>query len=406
MKILFRGWVEIPHSYAICFCFQLVYLYKNYGPNGKIKKNGIQFFVEEMPYYQQHWYNNKKLVYPKEYNEILKSIPIYQGEEVDLVYSHTYPYNIENTHPNIPKCVFYTSEFAKLTDEYFKCNEENIKEYLMYEVNKNINFACPSLWSSIGMQEYVESNRNKIISHGADTAIFKNNKENRHLIRNKYNIKEDDILMINIGSMTGNKGILLILQTLHILVNKLNDKRYKLLLKGTSDLYQSKQFLEFNLTQLKQANIINDSEIENMNKNIIFTDNTLSYNRINDLFNASDLYISPYLAEGFNLVPLEYLASGGHVLIPETGSTKEYMNDIYNNGGSDFIHYIPSTVVKNNDGLYMNNINLKDIIEKIISIDFHKNTNSELMYNYIKNNYSWDAISIQVYDYFETLLNK
>ena len=41
LSILFCGWINIPHSYAIVNCFQLVHLYKNYGPNGKIKKNKI-----------------------------------------------------------------------------------------------------------------------------------------------------------------------------------------------------------------------------------------------------------------------------------------------------------------------------------------------------------------------------
>ena len=48
----------------------------------------------------------------------------------------------------------------------------------------------------------------------------------------------------------------LILQSLNILVNHLGKKHYKLLLKGTGDLYQSKSFLEIYFAELKKAGVL------------------------------------------------------------------------------------------------------------------------------------------------------
>ena len=85
LKILFQSWTQIPHSYAVVNCFQLIHLYKNYGPNGKITQNTIDIYVEEMPYYRPEWAINKKLVYSKEYNDILVNLKKYNGETVDLI---------------------------------------------------------------------------------------------------------------------------------------------------------------------------------------------------------------------------------------------------------------------------------------------------------------------------------
>lgn len=411
MRVLFESWFNIPHSYAICNCFQLVHLIKNFSDQ-------IEFYMLEAPYFNPMWYNNKKLVYPKEYNDIISNIKVYNGEPVDLIYRQTYPYNISvsNENEHVPKCVFYTSEFATLDTNYFKVDnlsidlvDDFVKEYL--KKYSNIYFMAPSMWSAKGMKKYLplqqESKRNRVVTHGVDTHIFKKDTSRRKETREKYNIKETDIVFINIGSMTRNKGIVLILQTLHLLVNKLNRKEYKLILKGTSDLYQSKLFLEFYFGEMQDKGVITSIEVQNLTTHhIIFMDKTLSYAGINHLFNACDLYISPYHCEGFGLTMLEAISAGLNVLVPITGSTKEYMQDIYNNGGQDYITYI-SSYVQNIAGRCENVIDVHTLVQTILRANFHapKSDNTyKKMHNYIENNYSWNAVSKMVFDYFKFIL--
>lgn len=417
IRILFRGWFEIPHSYAMVNCFQIVNLYKNY-------KDKIEFYIEEMPYYREDWNNSRKLVYNDEYNEIIKSFKKWNGEELNLIYSITYPYDLNMTIVNnkkIPKCVFYTSEFSSLEHHYFSLNppllnDNMVKEYVIN--NKELYMTSPSVWSSKGMVKYgLSDNKNRIITHGVDTDVFHSNNASRNNIRSFYKIKDTDILMINIGAMTKNKGILLILQLLHVLINKLNKTDYKLLLKGTGDLYNSKSFLEIYFGELLNANVLNKDEMNNLLTNyIIFTDKTLSYTKINELFNACDLYISPYLAEGFNLTCLESLSSGLPILSPRTGSTKEYLEDINNNGGESYINYIDSEVMDYN-GMKQNNITMESLInalykneERIKKIKKERYEISSLEYNnmqmYIQNNYSWNRVSHLLYDYFKYIVDK
>lgn len=418
LKVLFRGWFNIPHSYSMVNCFQIVNLYKRY-------KDNIEFYIEEMPYFRQEWNAVKKLVYSEEYNQIVRNFKQWSGEEIDLVYSITYPYNMDMVTVNgksVPKCVFYTSEFATLEPHYFSCtdtdltSDEKIKEYISN--TNNLYMTSPSVWSSLGMKKYgLPDTRNNIITHGVDPDLFKYDITRRRRVRDFYKVEDNDILMINIGSMTRNKGMLYIIQILNILVNRFGKTYYKLLLKGTGDLYNSKMFLEIYFSELRNANAITSEEMDILlTKNIIFTDKTLSYEKINDLFNAADLYFSPYFAEGFNLTSLEALSAGLPVVIPETGSTREYIRNIYDNGGKEHILYIPSQVVEDERGFKQNNIDFKDLLDVFLTgednirnlqktratvgVDSYK-----IMKNYITDNYSWNKVAELLFNYFEYIYN-
>lgn len=418
LRVLFRGWFNIPHSYSMVNCFQIVNLYKLY-------KDNVEFYIEEMPYFRQEWNAVKKLVYNQEYNQIVRNFKQWSGEDIDLVYSITYPYNMDMITVGgkiVPKCVFYTSEFATLEPNYFSCSDtdltgdENIKEYILN--TKNLYMTSPSVWSSLGMKKYgLPDSRNRIITHGVDPDLFRYDITNRRRVREFYKVEDNDILMINIGSMTRNKGMLYIIQILNILVNRLGKTYYKLLLKGTGDLYNSKAFLEIYFTELRNANAITSDEMDVLlTKNIIFTDKTLSYEKINDLFNAADLYFSPYFAEGFNLTSLEALSAGLPVVIPQTGSTKEYIQDIYNGGGQEHVLYIPSRVVEDERGFKQNNIDFKDLLDvfldnesKIRDLQRMRSENGVCSYNqmksFIKTEYSWSKVAELLFNYFQYICN-
>ena len=52
----------------------------------------------------------------------------------------------------------------------------------------------------------------------------------------------------------------------------------------------------YHLEELIKNDVITSEEYKVLENHIIFMDKTLSYERINDLFNAADLYISPLFA--------------------------------------------------------------------------------------------------------------
>lgn len=210
--------------------------------------------------------------------------------------------------------------------------------------------------------------------------------------------------------MTSNKGIPQIIHALHIMINLMNLTHYKLLLKGSGDLYFPDHVLNYYFQSFKNDNIMTQKDIDVIQSHILITNETLSYSQINDLYNAADLYISPYIAEGFGLTMLEALASGLQILIPKTGSSKEYIEDIFNNGGGDeFITYVDSQVIVDPDGNCRNDIKLHHLINSITINEYKfkpglQSHNYLIMKNYIETEYSWYKVSTLLYEYFLDIL--
>jgi glycosyltransferase involved in cell wall biosynthesis len=113
-----------------------------------------------------------------------------------------------------------------------------------------------------------------------------------------------------------------------------------------------------------------------------------------------DICVSPYLCEGFNLTPLEALATGTCVVVPRTGSTKEYIEDIYSNGGSEYIYYVESKEVDVENGK-VNEINIDDLINTVLSFKKGEHeTDSTQMIEHIEREYSWFKVADLLYEYF------
>lgn len=423
MKILIRGWTSIPHSYSIVNCFHLVHLIKNFS-------DVLTIYIQEMPYFKKEWKTKKIDIFNKEYKDILNSIKTWKGENVDIIYTITYPYilTFDERIKNIPHCVFYTCELGMLTDNMFDIGKIKPNRQLLsriIEKDEKLYFTTPSNWSANGMTRTFQDLqlcglKNYVITHGVDTNIFYrlneiNRKKTRHELRQLYNISDNDFVLLNIGAMTSNKGIIYIIWSLHYLVNVLKKSHYKLILKGTGDLYTCKEFLESFLVNLLNKKIMTKEESDNLLRNhIIFTDKTLSFININNLYNSVDMYISPYLAEGFNLTVLEALATGLPVCVPETGSTKEFVRDIYNNNGNDLVYYIKSNVVEKklqpDFSTYSNNYTTKDVVNSILRCENnYKNIlNADITKcsEFIEREYSWNSVSKKLYNYFEKILKK
>ena len=184
--------------------------------------------------------------------------------------------------------------------------------------------------------------------------------------------------------MSENKGIELLVSAYGILKRKY--KNLKLILKDQSNLYgittnyifKKIQNSEFN----KKFNIIND---EMMNDIIIISKN-LSLREIREIYSITDCYVSPYLAEGFNLTPLEAAACGARILITKGGSTDDYFN-------KSLGYQIESQEIKRKDNSYL----LRPSIDSLINIIDKKiiNTEDNLEMdrsNYVHDNFSWKEV--------------
>ena len=91
------------------------------------------------------------------------------------------------------------------------------------------------------------------------------------------------------------------------------------------------------------------------------------------------------------------------------------MEEIYNNGGKDYIIYVESNVIEMQKNMKCNNIQLETVIKTLLNseprikhMQFMRSGNNvtlyETMRRFIVGNYSWDNVAHLLYDYFKYIV--
>ena len=422
IRILVEGWFNIPHSYSLVVCNELLALERNHGSK-------LQIFTSEQEYFKPEWNKQKKLMYTNEKNNGISKFQKYNGEPIDLVYRIVYPYNLINSKYNrynnkyIPTIVFYTAEFANLDASYFsfdknlKFVDDNfITSFL--ENNPCYYFKTPSVWNLKGMKKYLtsewseakkgEPSRNRVITHGVDTGTFYPDTSNRSKLRKDWGFGENDLVLMTGGALTRNKGIPEVLMLLHLLVFKDNLKNTRLLLKGSSQLYPSKELVDGYLDDLVSQKLMTQQQrTELVDRHIKFLPNIVSENGLRHLYNAVDVYVSPYLAEGFNLMVLEAIACASRVLVSNGGSTDDFTHPIQQEipGAKNYVYTFETTETGIDKKHLV--IDIRKLYSKFKDINFTVDPDyNKQIQEYISKKKSWDAVSDDMFDMMNELYQK
>jgi glycosyltransferase involved in cell wall biosynthesis len=414
LRILVEGWFYIPHSYAIVCCNEILALKRVY-------KNEIEIYIKEEQYFRESWeeLKQKGLKYTDSKNILIKEFKIWNGEDIDLVYRISYPYNLELKNygkyagRNIPTVVFYTAEFSSLDPHYFKFND-NFKfvddSFIENFVNnyKNFHFKTCAKWCESGMKKYTDDDRCKTITLGVDPSVYYKDQSKRKELRESWGFKDTDIVLMNGGSMTRNKGVPEILATLSIVVFSHNQSHVKLLLKGTQDLYGSRRLVESYLDDLIREKVMTKENTKILLDNHIkFIETSVSEGSLRHLYNAVDLYISPYLAEGFNMMVLESIACGTKVLVSRGGATDDFIDNLMSiKDASKYLYRFDTEVMEGTSGKQLS-FSIQNILEKLGVIDFKYNSKEyEIgLKKMISKKYSWESIAKEIYEYFINIVD-
>ena len=122
--------------------------------------------------------------------------------------------------------------------------------------------------------------------------------------------------------MTQNKGIESLVAAYGLLKKK--NKNLKLILKDQSNLYDIKvNYIFEKLIKSdfnKKYKIINDE----MLKDVIIISKNLSLKQLREIYSITNCYVSSYMAEGFNMTPLEAAGCGTQIAVTKGGSTVDY----------------------------------------------------------------------------------
>ena len=174
----------------------------------------------------------------------------------------------------------------------------------------------------IALQDMYRNGKSVVIYNGIDLNKFKFKNEARKNVRDKYNLKDDEIVVIYTGQANKQK------QT-DILLNIIEENpEFKFLIVGP----KKKELLKFG----------------RVSSNIIITGPV--YGNIEDFLSAADIFILPSMSEGLSNSLLEALSVSLPVIATPVGDTKYLINHKENGIISrigDFSFWLNELVEKN-----------------------------------------------------------
>ena len=384
MDILIEGWRKINHSYSLVNQWQINELLSS-----------CNIFFKDIPFLIKDW-NIKKN--DSGFDDNLKNIinnlkPPEDNQNFDITYRISSPYNFDNDFKSKLLFVFGTCEYKRLNKEVYI---NGSPEFLKYEENFYIH--TPSRWSREGfLKAGFREDQIIVIPHGIETNTFNLiSEDEKKITRERYKIKADDFVLTNVGAMTQNKGIECLVAAYGILKKKY--KNLKLILKDQSNLYDIEANYIFNKLQESEFNKKYKIIYDEMLKDVIIISRNLTLKELRNIYSITSCYVSPYMAEGFNMTPLEAAGCGTQIAVTKGGSTDDYFDTCMG-------YQIESDEkIINNDSML--NPKLDSLVE-ILNRIINKTDESMLVRSkYVHQNFSWNNITKKLKKEFEKKLTK
>lgn len=297
----------MPHSYAIVNQWQLLAL----------ARRDIRLKVVDAPFHRP-WQTQAGLFDPPA-ERLLRSLETARfGESADVTLRIFAPFSFSPSGSRV------TAVFATLEQQLIRRHQ--VADRAEYERMRrspppaHIKVITPSRWSAEGFYK-AGFNREQVIivPHGVDVATFRPLPAVRNQIRSRLGIGSGEFVFLSIGAMTGNKGIDLLLRSFAKICGGFPHAR--LVLKGLDPLYGSRDLLS------KSLRLLPAYEQQKAVDKIIYLGESLSHQEMAMLYQAADVYVSPYRAEGFNLPVLEAAACGLPVICTRGGPTDDFVTD-------------------------------------------------------------------------------
>lgn len=365
-----EGWRFLPHSYSIINQFQCLEI---------LKRERIELFHKDLPYHKDTWVPHEKLFSPIEELELstINSPAIDQFSDVTLRMSYPFCFDLANSKQTY---VFITSEQSYIDNDALWLN------YSLEEAHKNFDviLITPSNWSKNGLiNSGADPKRIVVVPHGIAPNIYKPAVETERLFLRKQFGFEDEFIFLNIGSMSHNKRIDLVIKSFSKVLEKYPNS--KLILKGLDSIYTSRESL---INSLK--NFLTDKEAALVIDRLTYIGIPLPFNEMAKLYQIADVYVSPYGAEGFNLPVLEAAACGLPVICTNGGSTDDFTS-------SDFALHIESELVKpdwNDEAIWLNPSleHLIELMHFVIENDDFRESARIKGSSFIHQNFAWSHI--------------
>ncbi|MDJ0554618.1 MAG: glycosyltransferase family 4 protein [Microcoleaceae cyanobacterium MO_207.B10] len=323
LRLIIEGWRFLPHSYAIANQFQLLEM---------LNRPQLQIYHRDMSYVSNNWQPVTGL-FPLTAETALRNIP---SPSPDLAADATLrmyaPFDLHSSTSNCT-AIFGCTEWGIVTKSIIK--GMGVTSFAEAHANSDTIIITPSHWSKNGfIRSGAEASRVAVIPLGVNPDIYHPLPTTERIsLRKKFGI-DDCFVFLNVGLMcNSSQGVGRLLKAFATIVERYPNT--KLILKGRDAIFPSKDAIA------KAGKVaLTDAEMEKVRSRIVYFGQTLSFRELAQLYQVADAYVSPYLAEGFNLPVLEAAACGLPVICTKGGPTDDFIH-------SDFALSIDSTLKTN-----------------------------------------------------------
>jgi glycosyltransferase involved in cell wall biosynthesis len=309
MQIIVEGWRFLPHSYAIANQFQLLEM---------SDRPELTIFHRDQPYASKTWQPVRNLFDP-EAELTIEQIPNPEpDQQADATLRMYAPLNLAPA--NTPKtAVFGCTEWGILTKSILR--GMGVSSLGEAHANTDTIIVTPSQRSREGfIRSGADGDRVVVVPLGVNPRIYHPlPPAERTILRQRLGI-DSYFTFLNVGLMCDeSQGVGRLLKAFATICDRHPDAR--LILKGRDALFPSKD----SIAKAGQNNLT-DAELDKIKSRLIYVGETLSFAQLAQLYQAADAYVSPYLAEGFNLPVLEAAACGLPVICTKGGPTDDFVN--------------------------------------------------------------------------------
>ena len=303
-----EGWRDLNHSYSLVNQWQLL----------ELLRRPLRLCHRDTAPFNPAWNprsNGSGL--PADLLNRLRQIPAPRASEhFSAIYRISFPMNLQ---PGAADQVFVFG-----TPDHARCDADMFCGGTPAQASRRDDLAIvtPSRWCKRGFLEAgFQEERIHVLPHGvAPEVFFPAEPDQRARYRQHLGFQEDDFVLLHLGSLFWNKGIDLLIRAFAEL--KPVHPRLKLVVKDQSGLYGWRvNDVMLALDQSGQLPALDEEQW----RDLISISANLDLQGLHALYNACDLYVSPYRAEGFNLPPLEAAACGLPIVVTAGGATDDYV---------------------------------------------------------------------------------
>jgi len=303
-NLLIEGWRGVNHSFALVNQCQILEL---------LKFNDLRLFHRDLPFAMAHW-NSKTLDagFSESDRQLINALSEPSNQSIDCVYRAASPFGGDFSHKTL---TFMVTELG-MSSGCFIPQYQQLSAF----TNGENRIVTPTNWSKARLVEYgFEEAKIHVIPHGVNAQTFYPlTTEERTLNRSNLGLTPSDVVFLNLGVATWNKGIDILLIAFATLRARYSNLR--LILKDQRGLYGiSVDQVMADVSRRYPALFVSDTlaAIQVVSVN-------LSQAQLRLLYGVADSYVSSYRAEGFNLPVLEAIASGTPVVVTEGGATDDF----------------------------------------------------------------------------------